>query len=194
MAKSKKNNKRLIYTWITTVILAVLFIATVWFLVKSAPYTQDEIILQHIKLLSETFKKVDTECGIVGFEDEGGSRKKCYIDFLNITSFSGSEAGALNVLYPDKWHGPYLKDNPTIQERFYYIMKIRGSFYIIPGDGIKLSNGKTIGKNLMIDENSDIESMMKDPKSLSFKNQPLAAKLELKLEQKVKPLTSTAEV
>jgi len=113
---------------------------------------------------------------------------------LNITSFSGSEAGALNVLYPDKWHGPYLKDNPTIQERFYYIMKIRGSFYIIPGDGIKLSNGKTIGKNLMIDENSDIESMMKDPKSLSFKNQPLAAKLELKLEQKVKPLTSTAEV
>ena len=184
----KKCSKKALWIWISAAVLAVLFFSALLFFIRRAPLAQDELIAQHIQQLSAAFKKIDADCGIVGFEDEGGSRKKCYIDFLNVKTFTGSEIGALNVLYPDRWHGPYMDDNPTVQERFYYVMRSHNRYYVVPGDGIRLSNGKIIGKDLIVDENSDIDQLINDPAGLRYKDKPLAVKLDLKIEAQRNPM------
>jgi len=167
------------YASLVAIAFTSVFVFLLWFFIRRAPLAHDEIMVGQIQKIASLLKKIDNECGIIGFEDEGGSRKKCYIDFLTIKSFIGSEAGSVNLLHPEKWQGPYIEDNPTIQEHYYYVIKIKDTYYIVPGDGVKLSNGKVIGKDIIIDSNSDIEKMMTDPKELNFKGSPLAAKLEL---------------
>ncbi len=48
----------------------------------------------------------------------------------------------------------------------------------MPGDGVALANGKVIGKTLVINSDSDIEAMMRDPQALLSNNKPLAARVE----------------
>ncbi|MFC1841987.1 hypothetical protein ACFLYA_02865, partial [Candidatus Dependentiae bacterium] len=69
------------------------------------------------------------------------------------------------------------KDNPTIQDQEYQIVRTKKGYFITPGDGIKLSNGKVIGKDIILDENADIQKMMADEKFLNFKGEALAAPL-----------------
>ena len=40
-----------------------------------------------------------------------------------------------------------------------------------------MPNGKIVGKDLILDEDADIEAMMHDEEQLSYKNKPLAAKI-----------------
>jgi hypothetical protein len=159
--------------------LITLFVGTLWFFMRKAPLERDEIIIGQLQKIKTALEKVHQDCTIIGFEDEGGNRNKCYIDFLTIKSFVGSEAGSLNLSHPEKWQGPYLNDNPTMQECFYYIIKIDGDHYIVPGNGIKLANGKTIGKEIIIDEKSDIKTMIAPNGDLNFKGSTLAVKLDL---------------
>lgn len=49
--------------------------------------------------------------------------------------------------------------------------------YIVPGDGVKLADGKVIGKTLLIGLDSDIERMMGDPQALLSNGKPLTARI-----------------
>ncbi|MCK5632726.1 hypothetical protein KAH94_03190, partial [bacterium] len=99
------------------------------------------------------------------------------INFLNIEKFVGSEVGSMNLAYPKQWEGPYLNDNPTIQEKEYMVVRTKKGYFITPGQGVRLGNGKVIGKDIIIDENSEIFSMMQDETTLQFEGKSLAAPL-----------------
>jgi hypothetical protein len=148
-------------------ILVLISSITYWFQAKGAT---DIVIANHIMQLHAVFKKINDDAGIVDFDHQ-----KNYIDFLNVKSFAGSEVGSMNLAYPDKWQGPYLKENPTVQEKNYQVVRTKKGFFIVPGDGVKLSNGKIIGKDIIMDENADIPAMIADQKMLNFKGKPLAA-------------------
>lgn len=135
---------------------------------------RDELIVEHIKSLANIFNAIEQIIGIIGFEHD-----KNYIDFLNVKSFVGSEVGSMNLRNPEKWQGPYLNDNPTFQEKLYMVVKTDKGYFIVPGDGVELSNGKIIGKDIIISSNTDIEALMRDQKGLSYKGNPLAAKITI---------------
>jgi hypothetical protein len=130
---------------------------------------KDDIISHDIIILSEIFKRIDKKCGIIGFEHE-----KSYIDFLNVKSFIGSEIGAMNLMYPDEWEGPYLKDNPTVQEKLYQVVNTKDNYYIIPSNGVELSNGKIIGQDIILNKYSDIKEMIEGDGDLISQGRPLA--------------------
>jgi len=180
MVKKKTCSTRSITAWVVGITLAALLLFTIWFLMYRAKADQSGMIVKQVQQIAEIFKKIDADCGIIGFEDEGGNRIKNYIDFLTTKAVAGSQIGSMNVLYPQKWQGPYVNENITAQEHYYYVINIKGDYYIIPGDGVKLSNGKVIGKDIIIDASSNIEDMTKDPMALNYNGQPLAVRLDIK--------------
>ena len=162
--------------WMVTVIalfLTLFAITGINFFYRSKKYST-ALITKDIKLLVDTFKKIDEKCKIIDFDYQ-----KNYIDFLNNVSFVGSEVGPMNLSYPDKWEGPYLRDNPTLQGIVYQIVRTKKGYFITPGEGVMLPNGKVIGKDILFDENADIEAMMKDENALFYKGEALAAPLSI---------------
>lgn len=152
-------------------VIALLFISAVFYF--QAQRQNDEQISNDITQLAAIFNKIHNCCEITGFR----SGKKS-IDFLNVVNFEGSQVGSMNLAKPQKWHGPYLESNFTIEGQEYQIVDTKKGFYIIPGDGVKLANGNIIGKSLIISPKSNIEKLMIDAKWLLGSNKkPLAAKI-----------------
>jgi hypothetical protein len=185
-----KKLKSFILPALTGTLLLSLFIFTIWILLHYSGFYVDKLIADDVKNLQTIFKKIDKSCGILGFEHD-----KNHVDFLNVVKFVGSEIGSMNLAHPEKWEGPYLQDNPTIQQKPYQIVKTRKGYYITPGDGVKLGNGKVVGKNIVMDYKSDIDSMVKDPEQLLSGGNPLAERIEMqyKLENPLEPLMGDEE-
>jgi len=150
--------------------ISLFFLSFVLYWRQAHTFTS-EIIVEHIQELSNIFEKINEDCGILSFEHQ-----KNYIDFLTVKSFVGSEVGSMNLTYPDKWQGPYLNDNPTVQEKYYQVVRTQGGHYIVPGEGVILHNGKKIGEDILFDEDVDIEALIAD-KTLQYQGQPLAARI-----------------
>lgn len=132
-----------------------------------------QIIAAQVEQLAQIFKRIDRDCRIVGFDHE-----KNYIDFLNVKGFLGSQVGSMNLAHPIKWEGPYLADNPTIQEKYYMMVITSKGWFIAPGDGVKLANGKVIGKDIVYNKDTDFDELVHNPNALSFKGRPLAVRIK----------------
>lgn len=156
-----------------TVFMSLFFIS-VWTFLRFSHYSTDTVIVQDLQNLQKIFKEIDKDCKIIGFE-----HTKNYIDFLTVKEFVGSQIGSMNVTYPRKWKGPYLKRTPTVNEQQYFILKNKNGYYLVPGDGVVLANGKTIGKDLMLDETSDIDALLQNSAALKSSQGLLAAKIDI---------------
>ncbi len=170
-----------------SILLIALFVLVLMRSWQESHVYSDQIIVEDLGRLQEIFTNIDHTCTIIGFEHH-----KNYIDFLNVTSFVGSEIGSMNVAHPERWQGPYLHDNPTVQEQLYQVIKTKKGYYIIPGDGVKLSNGSVMGKDILIDENTDVQTLIADSQTLSYKGNPLAVPL-LKENNKGRQVSSIFE-
>ena len=133
-----------------------------------------ELMSQDIARLVYIFEDINKTAGILGFDHQ-----KNDINFLNIkkNGFVGSEIGSMNLIHPDKWQGPYEKEIPRIEEEDYMVVRTKKGYFVTPGDGVKLPNGKIIGTDILLDEDADIESMMHDEQMLAYKGKALAAKI-----------------
>lgn len=154
-------------------LLALLGLAVVR-LLRSNKTISDELIADQVVKLSLIFKRIDQDCKIIGFEHECN-----YIDFLTVKSFVGSQVGSMNLAYPHQWKGNYLDDTPTIQEKLYEIVKTKDGYFIVPGHGVKLRNGKVMGKDIIINAHTHMEPLLKDPQALLYNDRMLAAPLSM---------------
>jgi hypothetical protein len=133
-------------------------------------------IAQDVAQLATIFAKIDATAGILKFDHQ-----KNNINFLNIKKdgFVGSELGSMNLIDPKKWDGPYQNQISKIQEEDYMVVRTKKGYFITPGDGVALPNGKIIGKDIILDENADIALMIQDDQALSYRGQPLAAHITI---------------
>lgn len=155
-------------------IFASLLVITVFMLWRTSRKSTDILIYEDIQLLSKIFEKINRECRILGFVHD-----KNYIDFLTVKDFVGSEVGSMNLMLAQQWKGPYLKDNPTIQQRQYQILHAQKGYFIVPGDGIVLGNGKKIGTDFVLDKNSDMSKILKDTNQLMSPVGALAVEIQV---------------
>ena len=156
--------------------LSVLAILTIVNLrVTSKDYLAD-LIVRDIRKLKTILELVNQDCKILSFDYQ-----KNRINFLNVKSFVGSEVGSINLVYADKWRGPYLDDNPTFQDKEYLVVRTKKGFFITPGEGVILPNGKVIGTDIVLSEDADIAAMMNDDQQLRFNKKPLAGSLNIKI-------------
>lgn len=83
----------------------------------------------------------------------------------------------MNLAHPEKWQGPYVNDNPTMQGREYLIVRTKKGHYLTPGEGVELPNGKIVGKDIMLDEEVDLESLAQTCDGFLYRDRSLVAKL-----------------
>ena len=166
-----RSNK--VWTAFTIGLLALGTIVTVGIYWYQSRVIIDRLIVRDVTQLEAIFRRINDECGVIGFEHE-----RNYIDFLTVSAFVGSEIGAMNLKNPKNWHGPYVQDNPTIQQKQYEIIHTNKGYFLIPGNGVQLANGQVIGKDIVLDETSDIATLIKDG-LLSYHEQPLAAAIPM---------------
>ncbi len=165
------------YHWHTAIIaiaFLIFFVFMTMKFLKQISVANDQAIAEHVQQLQGIFKQINESCKIVGFRST-----KNQINFLNVISFAGSILGPMALAEPKNWKGPYMQENPESEGRNYQIVVTKSGDYILPGDGVKLSNGKVIGKTLVLNAKSDIEAMMLDPKALLSGTRPLAARIEV---------------
>lgn len=146
---------------IAMAIFGSLFLLSVVMLFRQSKQTTDAVIVHDVQRLKEIMEEIHKDCKIIDLE-----HTKNYVDFLTVKEFVGSEVGAVNLSYPQNWKGPYVKDNPTVQQQQYIILKNNNGYYIVPGDGVVLGNGKKVGKDIILDETTDVEKLLQDPDAL----------------------------
>lgn len=163
--------------FLPTIIIAavVLFIGIALF--DTWYRTKDDVgmmIAVEVIRLRDIFHRIHKTCTIIDFDAQ-----KNPINFLNVKTFAGSEVGPMNLVYPEKWEGPYLQDNPMLYNIAYQVISTKKGYYITPGDGVKLPNNKVIGKDIILDQKARIDAMMANDQELMYHDKPLAARLEL---------------
>lgn len=173
--------KRLKDTWkhrsmpiIIGVLLAVLVGLAVYRLLKQSRTIVNQMIIEHVQQLETIFKKINDTCLITGVAHDVS-----HINFLNVKSFVSSEVGPLNLAYPQQWQGPYVQDNPSMQGKVYEIVKTKHGYYIIPGKGVKLTNGRVMGKDILVNPETDVQELINNG-VLSYQGKALAAPLPMK--------------
>lgn len=150
--------------------IAVTFVNTFY----RAKDDEGMMIAQEVVRLRDIFHRIHASCTIIDFDAQ-----KNPINFLNVAKFSGSEVGPMNLVHPEKWEGPYLKDNPTMHHIAYQVVSTKRGYFVTPGDGVKLPNKKVVGRDIILDQKAKIDDMMTDSQALMYKDKPLAARLEL---------------
>jgi len=166
--------KNKIFPILTVLLFVVLVGVSVFRMFYQVRVGTDKIIVKEVKQLVDIIQRIDKKCKIIDFDYQ-----KNIINFLNVEKFVGSEIGSMNLAYPDQWEGPYLNDNPTIQEKEYMIVRTKKGYFITPGEGVELGNGKVVGKDVILDENADIYKMMFDEEALMSEGKALAAPLSV---------------
>lgn len=142
---------------------------------RNAQQATNRIAAEQVKTLVKILRKIDDTCGIVSI-----TRDRSVIDFLTVKSFVGSEVGPLNLMEPKKWAGAYLDANYAIQGKLYEIIRTKEGYYVVPGEGVKLSSGKVIGKDIIFTYDTDIEAYVNDAGGLEVNGYPLAVRLHLR--------------
>jgi hypothetical protein len=159
---------------LTVGLFVFLFGISIFSLIYKSNANTAAMIEKDLHQFVDIFKQIDKDCKILNF-DYTLNR----INFLNVKSFSGSEVGAINLAFPQHWKGPYVADNPTIQGEEYLIVVTHKGYFVVPGTGVRLPNGKIVGRDVVLNKDADIEAMMKIGGVLNYKGTPLAAKLDV---------------
>ena len=164
-----------VFSVLVIVFFSTILVVSVKMLLSNAKSFSDELVCNDMQQLKAIFQRIDDSCTILGFDHQEN-----FVDFLTVKTFVSSEVGSMNLVYSDKWDGPYVDDNPTVQGEVYRIIKTRKGYYLVPGRNVKLSNGIVLDRDLIFDEQADIDAMMSDPNKLLFKGKPLAVQISVK--------------
>ncbi|MBU1008305.1 hypothetical protein KKA53_04495 [Candidatus Dependentiae bacterium] len=160
----------------STILMGAFVLVFVLRVVYSRPHLIATIIEDDIKMIVLALEKIDARCSILSIDDE-----KNGVDFLNIKSFAGSMVGPLNLAYPNKWEGPYLSVNPTIQEKHYEIVKAGDGIFVVPGTGVQLPNGKIVGRDFKIDRTIIVARLLEEGGVLAYGDSRFASRLTFKI-------------
>lgn len=153
MQNSRRNYYRIIA--IGSLLFLILIFLISWQFLSKVKKSSKEKMAENIEYLANIFSSINECCGIVGFE-----RDKTYIDFLNVKNFVGAQVGGMVLKNPENWQGPYLSKSPKSQDKEFQIVKARDGYFIIPGDGVAVTNGKVINKTVEINEGKDVTPLI----------------------------------
>jgi len=164
------------FTVFSATLLAILMLIFVARIFYNRPYFLASIIKEDLVKIDQILAKIDKDCNILDIRPDNAT-----IDFLTVEKFVGSMVGCLNLAYPERWKGPYLRVTPTIQSRPYEIAHTHEGLFIVPGKGTTLPNGLVVGKDIKFDHQSSITKMLKPGGQLYYSGEVFAIQLKFKV-------------
>lgn len=160
----------------SSTILSLMLLISLFKFYYNKPYFTAAVITNDVRNLDSVLACIDGKCTILQV-----TNNKVALDFLTIQKLDGELAAGMSFASPEKWQGPYLKKNPLLQERHYELVKAKDGYFIVPGYGVSLPNGLTIGKDLAFDEKTEISPMLRPGGKLAYKGILLAKKVSFKI-------------
>ena len=164
------------YGYIVPALSALFFICLIAIAIFSVRYKtkqfSGEAMVGDVAKLAAYFDQINKDCTILSFDFQQNP-----INFLTVGSFSGSEVGSMNLAHPEKWQGPYVPDNIAMQGKEYQIVRTDAGYFIVPGNGVILPDGKIIDKDLILGSKADIPELMLKGRSLNYDGKPMAASI-----------------
>jgi len=143
---------------------------------RQKPYFVTNIIAKDLRVLHSVLNKIDDECNILSVK-----HGHIVLDFLTVNGFAGSAIGGMNLAYPKKWQGPYLKRDLMLNGKYYELAHVRDGTYIIPGKGVKLPNKKIMGQEVQVKHYTTLAKLLEPGGDLNFKGKALAKKIAFKI-------------
>lgn len=164
------------FPFVSTLFFVLIFVIFLFRFFYSRPRIVAAIIADDVKLITLALEKIDTRCNILSVEGDVSD-----VDFLNVKTFSGSQVGPLALAYPKRWEGPYVTVNPTLQDIFYEIVRAADGIFVMPGRGVRLPNGLTVGKEFMVTRQTKVSELIKESGPLRYEDSVFASKLVFKI-------------
>lgn len=156
--------------------LAILMLIFVFRVFSDRTQILTAVIREDLAMIESILSQIDKECNILDIR-----RHSAMIDFLTVEKFTGSVVGPLNLARPQNWKGPFLSQNPAIQQKFYEIIQAKDGYFVVPGEGAELPNGLVMGQDVVIDGDTLVEPMLQVGGPLWYKDQACAARLTFKV-------------
>lgn len=181
MHKQHHAPSRVMVLGVGAILLGIVAL-TGYALYRQSKTVVDMVIANDIEMLHNIFLSIDKDCEITSIMHD-----RSYVDFLAIKEFAGNQVGALQLRRAEKWQGPYVEKNPTVQGKMYELVKVKSGYVIVPGTGVTLANGKVMGKDIVLNDSTDIEPYLTPSAGLEFKGRLLAARLPLRSVQDTPP-------
>jgi hypothetical protein len=160
----------------STTVLTLLIAVSIFKVFNSKADVLTTALIEDLAKIEKIMQSIDARCKILGIR---GQRSP--VDFLTVQKFAGSTVGCLNLSYPRKWKGPYLKQNPSVQGILYEIIKTKEGYFVVPGAGVQLPNKLIMGKDIVLTDESSITTMTQLNGRLSYQGNPLAIRLTFKI-------------
>ncbi len=135
-----------------------------------------DVIRDDLKRIESALENIDKNCNILDILSD-----QAQLDFFTVEKFIGSTIGGLNLAFPKKWKGPYMAQNPTIQQKFYQIVHAKDGYFVIPGEGVRLPNRLLVGQDLKINEKVLVEPMLAKGGRLNYKGQQLGLRVKFRI-------------
>lgn len=134
-------------------------------------------------IAANIIRSIDNDCKIIKLIGNNNP-----VNFFNIKEFSGNTIGSIQIADPLKWHGPYLDYIPSYNDVPLSLVNTASGLYIVPGNGTLLENGKIMGTDIIIDQNTNMDEIIKNYPELLLENKKiLYAPVNVKLtEQSIK--------
>jgi len=163
---------------ISTLFLALIVFVFVIRIFYSRPRIVASLIEDDVRMITLALERIDADCNILRVLEDRNE-----ISFLNVkkSGFDGSVVGPLSLAYPEKWDGPYLNFNPTLQDRFYEIVKAKDGIFVVPGEGVALPNGMTVGKEFEVTIQTKVNDLLQVGGPLTFEDRAFGAQLMFKV-------------
>lgn len=128
-------------------------------------------------IAANIIRSIDNDCKIIKLIGNNNP-----INFFNIKEFSGNTVGSIQIADPEKWKGPYLDYIPSYNDQPLSLVNTASGIYIVPGNGTVLANNKIVGTDIIIDDKTDMNNIVKEYPELILDNKKaLYIAVEIKL-------------
>lgn len=131
------------------------------------------IIDHEISAIVRILEKIDKDAAIVSIDTSHDAE----LDIFQTESLKRAKIGPLTVEYPENWKGPYANRTARYRGECYQIVRARDGYFVIPGDGVTLPNGLTVGKDIVINDEQDAAPFLRDGGMLRYAARYLARPL-----------------
>jgi hypothetical protein len=137
-------------------------------------------IFPDVKKIEEAIKNIHKNCIILNFLNENNP-----VDFLNVKEFSGNIIGSIQIEKPEKWEGPYLPSVILYKNKPFSIFVHKSGYYIVPGIETILDDEKVIGKDIIFNQETDMETILRQYPSLNPNGKALIKKIDIEIKNKI---------
>lgn len=179
--------KMRIFPIVSASLLVFLVMGSVLWIRYARPSYIAHLIHRDVAKLAKMLKQIDRDCAVVSIKQQ-----RTPIDFLTIKGFEGSEIGSIALAHPARWQGPYLHDNPSLQDDILYeIVKLKEGYFVIPGVGVVLPNKLAVGQDFEIHAGISFKTLTMHGGPLNYRGIIMGAPLDFHIgDWQTEPTTS----